>query len=67
MRVSWLPNDGSSIVRLIISVVLSTVGDVFLSPRRVLVMLLGKLTLQIPRKRNNLGNRTIQLLRNTLP
>ena len=49
------------------SIIIPAFGDALLDYRRIRVLSRRKLPLQAPRKRNDLGNRQIQLLRNAVP
>lgn len=49
------------------SVIIPALGDIFLHHYRLRILPHRKLALQIPRKRNDLGNCAVQLFRNTVP
>jgi hypothetical protein len=49
------------------SVIIPAIGDVLLDPRCIRILPRRKFALQVPRKRNDLCDRAIQLLRNAVP
>ncbi|MNS53564.1 hypothetical protein D3C72_863220 [compost metagenome] len=65
-----LPPCGSGLARegvLETSIIIPALGDLLLDHRRIRVLSRWKFPLQAPCKRNDLGNRQIQLLWNAVP